>query len=719
MDAEALLEAEVAIPPPAFYHERQVFAMANLDEIRRHLSEELTPSQRERGKYICPLCGSGSHGRGSTAAFSIDKDGVHGKCFSCDFYGDIFDLVAARDGLSLEAATRQLVDKYEPGARRERSSAAADFAPPPPPISTSKAEAPAQAAKVQEIEEYKRRAHSNLSGSDGERYFFSRGLTRETLDYFGSGYDANCYNKVLRRVVPSVVIAYPDAAYYITRPISEKQYDKPKTADAGSEPIFNERDLYSGAEAVFVVESQVCTMSVYQSGGASIAMGGCGERRLLDLLKAKPTTATLILSLDNDAPGQKTSAKLEEGLTEAGISFIKANIAGDKKDPNELLVADAGALRRNIAEALVTARKQREREKAELLDNYNKQSNSGFIDGFLKAVEKSKSTPAIPTGFPALDNLLDGGFYPGLYILGAITSLGKSTLALQVADNIAASGHDVIFIALEMSRQELIAKSLSRLTWQLATASKLPADTVRKRAKTVRGILAGKKYEIYSNEELKLIAAAVDKYRDDISSRIWIHEGVGDIGVERVRGIVEEHICITGRLPVLFVDYVQILAPVDMRASDKQNTDKAVLELKRLSRDKGIPIVAISSLNRENYTQPINLTGFKESGSLEYGSDALIGLQFEGMDYQEGETDKQREKRIRELVKEQKGKGNSGGAEALQLKILKNRNGRSNTDMRLAYFPMFNVYQDGEFLEVDGGEAEAIFNQKAKPKPLR
>ena len=144
-----------------------------------------------------------------------------------------------------------------------------------------------------------------------------------------------------------------------------------------------------------------------------------------------------------------------------------------------------------------------------------------------------------------------------------------------------------------------------------------------------------------------------------------------------------------------------------------------MLELKRLSRDKGIPIVAISSLNRENYTQPINLTGFKESGSLEYGSDALIGLQFEGMDYQEGETDKQREKRIRELVKEQKGKGNSGGAEALQLKILKNRNGRSNTDMRLAYFPMFNVYQDGEFLEVDGGEAEAIFNQKAKPKPLR
>ena len=223
---------------------------------------------------------------------------------------------------------------------------------------------------------------------------------------------------------------------------------------------------------------------------------------------------------------------------------------------------------------------------------------------------------------------------------------------------------------------------------------------------------------------MELIAAATDKYRDDISSRVWIHEGIGNIGVEQVRNIVEEHISITGRLPVLFVDYVQILAPVDMRASDKQNVDRNTLELKRLSRDKGIPVVCISSLNRDNYTQPINNAAFKESGSLEYGSDCLIGLQFEGMDYQEGEADKAREKRIRELVKEQKGKGNSGGAEALQLKILKNRNGRAGTSMNLEYYPMFNVYKDGEFTELTGKEAEEaekVFNgfDTSKKPPRR
>lgn len=697
--------------------------MANLDEIRRHLSEELTASQRERGKYICPLCGSGSHGHGSTAAFSIDRDGVHGKCFSCGFYGDIFDLVAQRDGLALEEATRNLVDKYEPGARRERSSAAADFAPAAPTtpeITSRKAEAPSP-AKSGEITQYIQRAHSALKGSDGERYLLGRGLTPETLERFSAGYDPRCYNKKTRRTVPSVVIPYPGAAYYITRPLDSHDYDKPKTTDAGSEPIFNVGALYSGAEAVFVVESQVCAMSIEQLGGAAIAMGGCGERRLLDLLKSKPTEAVLVLALDNDPPGQALSSKLETALTEAGIMFIKANISGSAKDPNELLAADAGQLASNISAAITAAKAQRDKAEAERLDSYNGESNSGFIDGFFEAVERSKSTPAIPTGFSSLDTLLDGGLYSGLYVLGAITSLGKSTLALQIADNIAASGHDVIFIALEMSRQELIAKSLSRLTWQVATASGLPAETVRKRAKTVRGILSGKRWSAYSREEVELIASAADKYKSEISSRIWIHEGVGNIGVDAVRGIVERHISITGRLPVLFVDYVQILAPVDMRASDKQNTDKAVLELKRLSRDKGIPVVCISSLNRDNYTQPINNAAFKESGSLEYGSDCLLGLQFEGMDYQAGEADKAREKRIRDLVKEQKSKGNSGGAEALQLKVLKNRNGRSGTDMNLEYYPMFNVYRDGEFKEVDSSEAEEIFGgfDTSKKPPRR
>lgn len=666
--------------------------MAELEEIRLHLVDELTPSTKERGKYLCPLCGSGSHGAGSTAAFSIEKDGIHGKCFACGFYGDIFDLVAQRDNLTPADATRALIERYQPG-RREGS---ASYRPNVGQARETARETTQNGGKnyAQEIEKY----HAALHGSEGEKYLMGRGLTAETLERFMLGYDpAHYFNG--RGNHPAIVMPYNRAGTYLAwRAITaehENTYSKPKTEEAGEEPIFNGAALYSG-EPVFVVESQLCAISVEQEGGKAVAIGGTGHNKLYRAIKKKAPAGVLILSMDNDEAGQEEQRKMAEWLEEQGIPFIQANVAGDAKDPNEAL--QQGTLHKGVADALQGVDEARKKAEEERLEQRHQESAAGYIDSFFSEIEKSKSTPAIRTGFPGLDGLLDGGLYPGLYIVGAITSLGKSTFCLQVADQIAAAGHDVLFFALEMSRQELMAKSLSRLTYTLSRARGLSQD----KAKTTRGILSGKKWSTYTREEVELIAAAADEYRAKISGNIWFYEGVGNIGVEQIRQEVEKHISITGKLPVVFVDYVQILAPVDIRASDKQNTDRNVLELKRLSRDKGIPVLCISSLNRDNYTAPINNAAFKESGSLEYGSDVLIGLQFYGMDYQEGEADKAREKRIRDLIREQKGRGNEGKAEEIQLKILKNRNGKSGTDKKYLYTPYFNHYEEeSEFIQVD------------------
>ena len=170
------------------------------------------------------------------------------------------------------------------------------------------------------------------------------------------------------------------------------------------------------------------------------------------------------------------------------------------------------------------------------------------------------------------------------------------------------------------------------------------------------------------------------------------------------------------------IDYLQIIAPADMRATDKQNTDKAVLELKRLSRDYSIPVIGISSFNRDNYTAPVNLASFKESGAIEYSSDVLIGLQYEGMDYQEGEADKAREKRIRELMKEAVDAGKAGKPQKIQVKILKNRNG-SKGDTLLDFYPMFNYFTAktsgaGAAEESSGGwsKSEGGYSSSSKPK---
>jgi replicative DNA helicase len=239
-----------------------------------------------------------------------------------------------------------------------------------------------------------------------------------------------------------------------------------------------------------------------------------------------------------------------------------------------------------------------------------------------------------------------------------------------------------------MARNELIAKSVSRLT----LIKDLEENGTTANAKTTRGILTGTRYRDYSQTERKLIQDAIAAY-GQYGANIYITEGIGNVGIEEIRDKVQKHIKLTGKASVVVIDYLQIIAPADIRATDKQNTDKAVLELKRLSRDYSIPVIGISSFNRDNYTAPVNLASFKESGAIEYSSDVLIGLQYEGMDYQEGEADGARQKRIRELVKTAEQQGRSGQAQNIQVKILKNRNG-SKGDAILDFYPMFNYFTE-------------------------
>ena len=272
----------------------------------------------------------------------------------------------------------------------------------------------------------------------------------------------------------------------------------------------------------------------------------------------------------------------------------------------------------------------------------------------------------ISTGFNNLDSILGGGLYPGLYILGAISSLGKTTFALQIADQIAIN-KKVLIYSLEMDKQELIAKSISRATQTLST----------------RQVLTG-----YDLEEVNRVKSEIKKSLKNIT----IKSGVGDIGINQIIEDVKSYIEYHKEAPVIFIDYLQLLSPYNDKASDKQNTDKAVLELKRLSRDYKTPVVAISSFNRDNYTNPVNMTSFKESGAIEYSSDVLLGLQYLGMDYTESDFvngKDMRPKRIRQLIEHNK----NAKKIDIECKILKNRNGEKG-DCNFTLTPRLNTYSE-------------------------
>ena len=84
----------------------------------------------------------------------------------------------------------------------------------------------------------------------------------------------------------------------------------------------------------------------------------------------------------------------------------------------------------------------------------------------------------VKTGFYQFDRLA-GGLYPGLYVIGAISSLGKTTFVQQLADNVAAAGKPVLFFSLEMSMLELASKSISRKTAQLDYANAVSSLKIR------------------------------------------------------------------------------------------------------------------------------------------------------------------------------------------------------------------------------------------------
>lgn len=634
------------------------------DDIKSRLPEYANENlTRSKGKnqYNCPFCGSGT-GRKGTGAFTVYTDDNRFKCFACGASGDIFDLAARVEGVSSGGVFHLLCEKYgiKLGNIRKKSPS------------------PEQKAPIQpDYTEFYITAHSHISDTD-----YHRGLSRETLDRFMVGFvpDWQPSGNPDAPKTPRLIIPRSPSSYLArdTRTdIPEYQQPYTKQNSHGKISLFNLSALRQTEKPVYIVEGEIDAMSICDVGGEAVAM--CSISNINSLLHELRTVKSekgvlppLIISLDDDTAGRNASETLSEALTGLSVPYCTYNPHKGFKDANEALTANKDIFREGVLSGerhiygLVESLHKSERE-----EYIRKNSVSAYLGGFLDGVRASISTEPVKTGFSALDTLLDGGLYEGLYGIGAISSLGKTTFSLQMADQIAENGCDVLIFSLEMSRNELIAKSISRIT----ARDVLESGGNMHNAKTSRGILSGKRYKTYSLTEKELINRAVRSY-GGIADRIFITEAMGTVGADEVREQVEQHIRFTGKCPVVIIDYLQILAPHNEHSTDKQNTDYSVLQLKRLSRDFKIPVIVISSFNRDNYFSRVSMQAFKESGAIEYSTDVLIGLQLKGTGEKHFNCDDEKKKNPREI-------------EAV---ILKNRSGISGYKVAYRYYPMFNFF---------------------------
>ncbi|MCX3072517.1 DnaB-like helicase C-terminal domain-containing protein [Providencia stuartii] len=536
--------------------------------------------------------------------YKADQNYLH--CFSCGESYDIFAACEALEGIPKGQGINRIKELYGYGQNTDRNSPKT----PTPQPEAPKAEKPKQTYK--DFTDLVLKAHESLCMHD---YHAERGISEEVATRFKLGYVQDFKGMSTALVIP---ILRADGSYsYQLRNINKEeplQHYKPKVEEAGEAELFNSAAIKQN-KPVAIVEGAIDALSVISAGMEAIALNGAQNKgKLYDLIqKHKTKLPPIILALDNDEAGRKAQKEIKDTLDEAQIASYGINLALQYKDPNEALQANPEAFK-GIVSDLTDEESIKRKE-------YLQATVESQLEGFLDFI-KTKRSPAISTGFESLDEILRGGLREGLICIGGISSLGKTTLALQIMDNIAKQGQDVLIFSLEMSAYELRAKTIARESLNISVEK----SGFSMNAVTTTEILDRVLMEGLPKESQKTFTEAYERYLK-YAKHIFIHEAVGKFTVNDIKARVEKHIKATGITPVVLVDYLQILQPAEQGMSDKNKVSYDVLMLKQLSRDYHTPVMVISSFNRDSYEKEASFSSFKESGEIEYSADVLMALQ--------------------------------------------------------------------------------------------
>ena len=337
--------------------------------------------------------------------------------------------------------------------------------------------------------------------------------------------------------------------------------------------------------------------------------------------------------------------------------------------------ATQGAVNKSITEQNSNTETLYQNEQTPQID-FSKNIVSQYLeDVFIKDIEKFKSFKDRKTGFDNLDELT-GGLYPGLYVVGAISSLGKTTFVHQIGDQLAAMGDHVLFFSLEQNRLEMVTKSLSRITAR------------NNRDKAVSAI------KIRGGKLTPEVIAAAEEY-NKIADRISIIECNFDVNVYSIIEYTKAYIEAFKVKPVVIVDYLQIIPPTDPRQIDKEKIDNIIRGLKKLQSENDLVLFVVSSINRQNYLTPIDFESFKESGGIEYTADVVWGLQLQILNddlFNQEKKIKEKREKVRQAKK--------AIPREIELVCLKNRYGISSYSCGFKYDPRFDLFEPDNLYKV-------------------
>ena len=249
------------------------------------------------------------------------------------------------------------------------------------------------------------------------------------------------------------------------------------------------------------------------------------------------------------------------------------------------------------------------------------------MDAMSRQLERHETVTGLPTGFPQLDHLT-GGLHPSDFIiLAARPSMGKTSLGLNITENVALRGAKegeapkrVVLFSLEMSRNQLVKR-------MIRTEAEVGEEELCPHRSHASFAPVQPEADAQEMEVLDRLWTASDKLA---GASVFIDDTPG-LTLQELRSKARK-LKTEGGLDLIVIDYLQLMRGATQHGGfeNRQHEVSAISRgLKALARELNVPVLALSQLSRsvENRQEkrPM-LSDLRESGSLEQDADIVLFL---------------------------------------------------------------------------------------------